>query len=115
MTTRKPRSPRTVTLEAFLAGCGPGDDLETLKARQPEDAEWAERAFEGKERLGPPIRLKRGRPKRGERPPETVVKAIRLPVDLLENLREKAETQGISLNALLQLAALEYLRRHPGA
>jgi predicted DNA binding CopG/RHH family protein len=51
----------------------------------------------------------------GEAAPQTVVKAIRLPVHLLERLQAKAEAQGLSLNALLQMAASEYLSHHRGA
>jgi hypothetical protein len=47
--------------------------------------------------------------------PENGVKAIRLPVYLLEKLQAKAQAQGLSLNALLQLAAAEYLAHHRGA
>lgn len=115
MTPRKSKVPRSVSMEAFLAESGPGEPLDVLKARQEEDAGWAERAFAGREPLAPPFRIQRGRPKLGEEVPETVVKAIRLPVDLLESLRAKARSQGISLNALLQVAAVEYLGRHRGA
>jgi hypothetical protein len=101
--------------EAFLAESGPGEPLEVVKARQLEDARWAERAFAGEEPLGPPIRIQRGRPKNGEEPAETVVKAIRLPVHLLESLQAQAKAQGLSLNALLQMAAAEYLHHHRGA
>lgn len=115
MTTRKQTPPLTMTMEAFLAESGPGEALEMLQARQQEDAQWAERAFAGNEPLGPPIRIQRGRPRRGEVPAETVVKAIRLPVHLLESLQARAKAQGLSLNALLQMAAAEYLHHHPGA
>lgn len=115
MTTKKKPAVREMNLETFLKASGPGEPLEVLKARQAEDAAWAERAFEGLEPLGPPIRLKRGRPKAGEDASPTVVKAVRLPVQLLEMLQAKAEAQGLSLNALLQMAAAEYLTHHRGA
>jgi hypothetical protein len=115
MTTRKKIAPRTMTLEEFLAESGPGEPLDVLKARQKEDVRWAERAMAGEEPLAPPIRIQRGRPKNGEEPAETVVKAIRLPVPLLESLQAQAKAQGLSLNALLQKAAVEYLHLHRGA
>lgn len=115
MTTKKKPAAQGMTLETFLKASAPGEPLETLKARQEVDAAWAERAFEGKEPLEPPIRLQRGRPKVGEEAPPTVVKAVRLPVQLLEKLQAKAEAQGLSLNALLQTAAAEYLAHHRGA
>ena len=115
MTTKKKTPPQTMTMEQFLAESGPGEQLEILKARQGEDAQWAGRAFVGGEPLGPPIRIRRGRPKGGEETAETVVKAIRLPVHLLESLQAKANAQGLSLNALLQIAAAEYLHHHRGA
>ena len=115
MTGRKKPAPKKMTMDEFLAATGPGEPLEVLRARQEEDARWAERAFAGKEPLEPAIRIQRGRPKSGEEAPETVVKAIRLPVHLLESLQARARAQGLSLNALLQLAAAEYLAHHRGA
>jgi hypothetical protein len=110
--TKKQPAPKGMTMDAFLKLSGPGETLEVLKDRQKIDAVWAERAFAGKEPLAPPIRLRRGRPKAGEEAPLTIVKAIRLPVQLLETLQAKAKAQGISLNAILQLAASEYLTHH---
>lgn len=115
MTARKKPTPQQMTMEEFLEASEPGESVESLRARQAEDAAWAERAFEGKEALGPAIRIQRGRPRSGEAAPETVVKAIRLPVRLLESLQARARSQGVSLNALLQLAAAEYLSNHRGA
>lgn len=115
MTARKKTAPRTLTMEEFLAESGPGEPLEVLKERHKEDVQWAERALEGKEPLGPPIRIQRGRPKHGEEAAETVVKAVRLPVHLLESLQAQAKEEGLSLNALLQMAAAEYLHHHRGA
>ncbi len=115
MTTKMNAKPKGITMEAFIKAFAPGETLEVLQTRQNEDAGWAERAFAGKEPLAAPIRIQRGRPKAGEKAPQTVVKAIRLPVHLLQRLQAKAETQGLSLNALLQMAAAEYLSRHPGA
>lgn len=114
MTTKK-RAAKGMTMDAFLKASGPGEPLEVLKGRQETDAAWAERAFAGKEPLAPPIRLQRGRPKAGEEASPTVVKAIRIPVQLLEMLQAKAEAQGLSLNAILQMAASEYLAHHRGA
>ena len=115
MTRKKAPVIEEMTLDAFLEVSGPGEALEVLSSRQETDAAWAERAFAGEEPLGPPIRIQRGRPKAGEDPPPTVVKAIRLPVKLLEKLQARAEAQGLSLNALLQMALSEYLTHHRGA
>lgn len=116
MTTKKKHThtPKGMTIDAFLKISAPGDPLKVLRSRQETDAVWAERAFAGKERLAPPIRLQRGRPKTGEKVPPTAVKAIRLPVQLVEMLQAKAAAQGLSLNALLQMAASEYLAHHRG-
>jgi len=111
MTTPK-KTHNVSALASLLEASGPGETLEVLRGRQEEDAAWAERAFLGQETLGPPIRLQRGRPRAGEAAPPTVVKAIRLPELLLEKLQAKAEAQGLTLNALLQLAAAEYLTHH---
>ena len=115
MITKKKATAEGMSMKAFLKASAPGEPLEVLQARHEEDAEWAERAFAGNETLAPPIRIQRGRPKTGEEAPQTVVKAIRLPVHLLEKLQAKAEAQGLSLNALLQMAASEYLSHHRGA
>lgn len=115
MTVKKKAVGKSMTLEAFLKTAGPGEPLETLVARHEEDAAWAGRAFEGKEPLGESIRLRRGRPRTGEEVTPTVVKAIRLPVLLLERLQATAKAQGLSLNALLQVAVAEYLTHHRGA
>ena len=114
MTTKKKPAVKGMSMGAFLKASGPGEPLEVLKSRQEADATWAERAFAGKEPLAPPIRIQRGRPKAGEGAPPTVVKAIRLPVQLLDQLQAKAEASGLSLNAILQMAALEYLTHHRG-
>ena len=115
MAAKKKISPKGLSMERFLKASGPGEPLDVLRARQAEDAAWAERAFAGKEQLAHPIRLQRGRPKAGEEAPPTVVKAVRLPVQLLAKLQAKAKAQGLSLNALLQTAAAEYLAHHRGA
>jgi len=115
MTAKKKQALEQMSLEAFTKASGPGEPLEVLQARQEEDAEWAERAFAGNAPLTSAIRIQRGRPRSGEAPPRTVVKAIRLPVPLLDRLQAKAEAQGLSLNALLQMAASEYLANHRGA
>lgn len=112
MTTKKPKH---MSMTEFEKAAGPGDPLQTLKARQEADAAWAERAFRDGEALGTPIRIQRGRPRAGESAAPTVVKAIRLPETLLKQLQTRAKAEGLSLNALLQMAAAEYLVRHRGA
>ena len=112
MTTRKPKE---LSMAEFRKVAGPGEPLDVLRARQEADAAWAERAFRGAEALGAPIRLRRGRPKAGDSAAPTVVKAIRLPEALLQQLQATANAEGLSLNALLQMAAVEYLVHHRGA
>ena len=110
-----PKKAKRMSMAEFEKGSGPGEPLDVLQARQEADAAWAERAFRGGETLGAPIRIQRGRPKAGDVPAPTVVKAIRLPEILLEQLQTRAKAEGLSLNALLQMAAAEYLVRHRGA
>jgi hypothetical protein len=112
MTARKSKQ---MSMAEFEKASGPGDPLQTLKARQEVDAAWAERAFHEKDMLGAPIRLRRGRPRAGDPVAPTVVKAIRLPEALLQQLQIRAKAEGLSLNALLQVAAVEYLLHHRGA
>lgn len=112
MTTKKAKR---MSMAEFEKGSGPGEPLEALQARQEADTAWAERAFRGGEALGAPIRIQRGRPKAGDSPAPTVVKAIRFSETLLKQLQTRAKAEGLSLNALLQMAAAEYLVRHRGA
>jgi hypothetical protein len=112
MTTRKAKP---MTMAEFAAASGAGETLEVLRARQETDAAWAERAFQTGEGLGTPIRIRRGRPRAGDAVPPTVVKAIRLPEALLYQLQVRAKAEGLSLNALLQVAAAEYLAQRRGA
>jgi hypothetical protein len=114
MTTRKTK-PKPVSMAQFEAAAAPGESLEVLRAHQEADAAWAERAFQDGEGLGAPIRLRRGRPRAGDAVPPTVVKAIRLPEALLHQLQVRAKAEGLSLNALLQIAAAEYLTQRRGA
>jgi hypothetical protein len=112
MTIKKAKHMSMVEFEQIAA---PGEPLEALRARQETDAAWAERAFRGEEALGAPIRIQRGRPRTGESAAPTVVKAIRLPEALLKQIQTRAKSEGLSLNALLQMAIAEYLVRHRGA
>lgn len=112
MTSKKKKG---MSMSELEKSAGPGEPLEALRARQEADAAWAERAFRGEEPLGAPLRLRRGRPKAGETAAPTVVKAIRLPEALLKQLQAQAKAEGLSLNALLQVAAVDYLMHHRGA
>lgn len=112
MTTQKNQK---MSMTEFEKTATPGESLEVLQARQEADSAWAERAFRGEEALGTPIRIQRGRPKAGDSAAPTVVKAIRLPEALLKQLQVRARSEGLSLNALLQMAIAEYLVRHRGA
>ena len=106
---------KRMSMAEFEKTSSPGETLEELRAQQEADAAWAERAFLGEEALGTPIRIQRGRPRAGDPAAPTVVKAIRLPEALLNQLQIRARAEGLSLNALLQMAAAEYLVRHRGA
>ncbi len=60
------------------------------------------------------VRVKMGRPRKTEAAAPSVVKAVRLPVALLEELKGAAKRQGLSLNAVLQMATAEWLTHHRG-
>jgi hypothetical protein len=60
------------------------------------------------------VRVKMGRPRKTEAAAPSVVKAVRLPVALLEELQNAARGQGLSLNAVLQMASAEWLTHHQG-
>jgi len=59
------------------------------------------------------VRIKMGRPRKTEAAAPSVVKAVRLPKALLEELQGAARRQGLSLNAVLQMASAEWLTHHP--
>jgi hypothetical protein len=57
---------------------------------------------------------KRKNPDEGEtmqRPTPNAVISVRIPIDLLEELRDQAERERRSLGSLLKLAGVEYLDR----
>ena len=58
------------------------------------------------------IRVKMGRPRKTEPAAPSVVKAVRLPVGLLISLQDAARQQGLSLNAVFQMASAEWLTHH---
>jgi hypothetical protein len=71
----------------------------------------AEADLKGKN-FGAFVRVKMGRPGRLEAAAPSVVKAVRLPVALLEELQGAARRHGLSLNAVLQMASAEWLTHH---
>ena len=103
-------TPRSTTMEAMLKAMAvtalPKDQkaFEVMLAETEADLKvGSSAAF---------IRVKMGRPKKTEAAAPSVVKAVRLPVALLESLQDAARQQGLSLNAVLQMASAEWLIHH---
>jgi hypothetical protein len=57
------------------------------------------------------LHIGRGRPKRGEEAGPTVPKSIRLPEQIWERIKERAQKEGLTLHAALRAAVTEWLNR----
>jgi len=79
----------------------------TLEKNFANEAAWADA------RYGPnvPRLTKPGRPRKGANVEKTQPHSIRVPDRVWVSLRKKAKTRGLSANAALQLAAIEWLQR----
>ena len=102
--------PKGITMDKLLEGMpiapAPRDQVDfdvLLEATKDDLASGSPMAF---------VRVKMGRPGKAEASAPSVVKAVRLPVSLLEALQDAARRQGLSLNAVLQLASAEWLVHH---
>jgi len=102
--------PKAITMDTMLKGmpvtAPPQDrkDFEDLLEATESDLEaGSAMAY---------VRVKMGRPKKAEASAPSVVKAVRLPLALLEALQDSARLQGLSLNAVLQIASAEWLMHH---
>jgi len=112
MTKRRgPVKPRTLTEAEFLASLGPGEPLDVLQARHPEDVAWAmahrHDPLEGAVR----IRIVPGRPPKGKEAP-TVTKAIKMPPDFWGEMETQARETGLNLHAAMRQALMEWTKRH---
>ena len=74
-----------------------------------KEAAWADA------RYGPhlPRLTKPGRPPKGASVEKTQPHSVRVADRVWRSLKKKAKTQGLSTNAALQLAAMEWLEREP--
>jgi hypothetical protein len=72
-----------------------------------KEAAWADA------RYGPhvPRLTKPGRPRKGATVERTQPHSVRVPDRVWRSLRKKAKARGLSTNAALQLAAMEWLQR----
>jgi predicted nucleic acid-binding Zn ribbon protein len=104
--------PKNITLESMLEAMpivAPPQDqkaFDTMLAEAEADLKASN--------FGAFVRVKMGRPRKAEAAAPSVVKAVRLPVALLEELQGAARRQGLSLNAVLQMASAEWLTHHQG-
>ena len=102
--------PRLITMDTMLEGmpiAAPPQDPPAFDALLTETEADLE--------AGSPmafVRVKMGRPRKTDASAASVVKAVRLPVALLEALQDAARLHGLSLNAVLQMASAEWLMHH---
>ncbi|WP_316415783.1 hypothetical protein [Mesoterricola silvestris] len=89
----------------------PGEPLEVLQKRHAEDVAWAEHhkdlPMEGAVR----IRIKPGRPPKGQEAP-VQVKAVKMPAEFWDSFESQAEAAGLSLHAAMRSALLEWSSKH---
>ncbi len=104
-----PKKPSSMTLEQFLSQAGPGEPLEILQARHAEDVEWAKSFMDTP--LEGSIRIKPGRPLKGEEAP-TTTKAVKMPPDFWGEMEKRAQEAGLSLHAAMRQALLQWTKRH---
>ena len=79
--------------------------IEELRANYPQIVKEVE------EKYGPPL-TPRGRPKRGSIIEKSRMRSIRMKDALWEAIKEHAKAAGLTPNAAMQLAALEWLEKH---
>lgn len=89
----------------------PGESLATVQQRHAEDVTLAEAhkdsILEGSVR----IRIRPGRPPKGEEAPVRV-KAVKMPAEFWDSFESQAEAAGLTLHAAMRSALLEWASRH---
>lgn len=109
MTKRKSIA-REMTWEEFFKE-NPGEPLEVLQKRHSKDLAWAEAHKNAPIEGGVRIRIKPGRPPKGQEAPVRV-KAVKMPVAFWENFESQAEAAGLTLHAAMRSALLEWASKH---
>ena len=108
--TKQKSAMRELTWEEFFKE-NPGEPLDVLRQRHAEDAAWAEAALGLPDEGTLRIRIKPGRPPKGEEAPVSV-KAIKMPVSFWDNFQSKADAAGLSLHAAMRSALMEWAGKH---
>jgi hypothetical protein len=89
----------------------PGEPLDRLQKRHPEDVAWAEAHMDSPPEGGIRIRINPGRPPKGKEAP-VQVKAVKMPVAFWETFEAQAEAAGLTLHAAMRSALLDWASRH---
>lgn len=108
--TRKKVVNREMDWDAFFQAF-PGEPLEVVQKCHAEDVAVAE-AHKDLPLEGPVrIRIRPGRPPKGEEAP-VQVKAVKMPASFWESFESQAEAAGLTLHAAMRSALLEWASRH---
>ncbi len=102
---------KTMTEAAFLDSLGLGEPLEVLQNRHPEDVAWAMAHQDQPLKGAIPIRIRPGRPPRGEEAP-IQPKVIKMPPAFWEQMQQSAQASGLTLHAAMRQALAEWTRNH---
>ncbi len=102
---------KTITEAAFLDSLGLGEPLELLQNRHPEDVAWAMAHLDQPLKGAIPIRIRPGRPPRGEEAP-IQPKVIKMPPAFWVQMQQSAQASGLTLHAAMRQALAEWTRNH---
>jgi hypothetical protein len=102
---------KIMTGAAFLDSLGPGEPLEALQARHQEDVALAMARKDQPLKGAIPIRIRPGRPPKGEEAP-IQPKVIKMPPAFWEQMQRSAQASGLTLHAAMRQALAEWTRNH---
>lgn len=101
----------TMTEKAFMDSLGLGEPLEVLQNRHPEDVAVAMALKDQPLKGAIPIRIRPGRPPKGEEAP-IQPKVIKMPPAFWEQMQRSAQASGLTLHAAMRQALAEWTRNH---
>ena len=105
------RRTSTLSEEAFLESLGTGEPLAVLQNRSPEDVALALALKDQPLKGAIPIRIRPGRPPKGEEAP-IQPKVIKMPPAFWEQMQRSAHASGLTLHAAMRQALAEWTRNH---
>ena len=108
--TKRTGTAKGMTWDQFFRE-NPGEPLDVLQRRHAEDVALAERQLDHPSRDGVRIRIKPGRPPKGEEAP-VQVKAVKMPAAFWDRFQAQAQAAGLTLHAAMRDALIEWAGRH---